>query len=184
MPLKVCLSTPNTLMYPQGGHLWVFINWALGLKSCGCDVTWLDVAPPSISLDESSARLEVLRASLRPFALDTNLVVDFLGEDSSHQLREASLPTLESLGPFDLLVDFRYNLPERLFLNFRRKILINIDPGTYEQALAGDVYPHPIQRQWLTCRHESRRHARLAPRGGSTHRRSPQYDLIRGGQCL
>ena len=50
MPTRVCLSTANTLCYPQGGHLWVFINWALGFSACGCDVYWLDIAPPDIQL--------------------------------------------------------------------------------------------------------------------------------------
>src|SRR6516165_3634836 len=89
------------------------------------------------------AKVDILRAALRPFGLDNNLVVDFLGEDPTHQLREAGLPSLETLGPFDLLVDLRYNLPERLFLNFRRKVLINIDPGLYEEALAKGAYPEP-----------------------------------------
>jgi len=89
------------------------------------------------------AKVDILRAALRPFGLDNNLVVDFLGEDPTHQLREAGLPSLETLGPFDLLVDLRYDLPQRLFLNFRRKVLINIDPGLYEQALAGGGYPQP-----------------------------------------
>lgn len=144
MHLKVCISTANTLMYPQGGHLWVFINWALGLRSCGCDVTWLDVVPPTVQLDELAAKFDYLRATLQPFGLGTSLVVDFLtSEDMAGRLREASSPSLESLGPFDLLVDFRYNLPERLFSNFRRTALINIDPGQYELAVRGGVYPEP-----------------------------------------
>jgi hypothetical protein len=144
MPLKVCLSTANTLLYPQGGHLWVFINWALGLRSCGCDVTWLDVVPTSIPLDELVARYDHLRKILRPFGLDANLVVDFLSrEDLRGRLDEAALPCPESLGPFDLLVDLRYDLPGRLFATFRRKVLINIDPGQYELALAEGHYPEP-----------------------------------------
>jgi len=144
MPLKVCLSTANTLMYPQGGHLWVFINWALGLRACGCEVTWLDVVPPSLPLDELSARYEHLRGVLHPFTLDANLVLDFLSrEQLGARLDEAALPCLESFGPFDLLVDLRYDLPERLFATFRRKVLINIDPGQYELALAAGAFPYP-----------------------------------------
>jgi hypothetical protein len=144
MPLKICLSTAYTFMYPQGGHLWVFINWALGLKSCGCEVTWLDVVPTTIQLDELVAKYEHLRKTLHPFGLDANLVVDFSSsEDLTDRLHEATLPSLESFGPFDLLVDLRYDLPERLFANFRRKALINIDPGLYELALALGAYPEP-----------------------------------------
>ena len=33
----------NTLSYPQGGgHMWVYLNWALGLRDAGCDVVWLE----------------------------------------------------------------------------------------------------------------------------------------------
>ena len=39
MSVTVCLSTKKTLSYPQGGgHLWVFLNWALGLRALGCEV--------------------------------------------------------------------------------------------------------------------------------------------------
>jgi hypothetical protein len=144
MPLKVCLSTANTLMYPQGGHLWVFINWALGLRSCGCEVTWLDVAPTTLQIDELVAKYQDLRKTLHPFGLDANLIVDFSSsEDLTDRLHEVGLPSLESFGPFDLLVDLRYDLPQRLFANFRRKVLINIDPGLYELALARGAYPEP-----------------------------------------
>jgi len=45
----VCLGTSNTLRYPQGGHLWVFLNWALGFRSQGCRIIWLDVVDPNDS---------------------------------------------------------------------------------------------------------------------------------------
>ena len=38
----VCM-TPLTLGYPQGGgHLWVYLNWALSLQAAGCRVLWLE----------------------------------------------------------------------------------------------------------------------------------------------
>ena len=142
MPLKVCLSTAYTLLYPQGGHLWVFINWALGLRSWGCEVTWLDLVPTTLRLDELVTKYEHLRKTLHPFGLDANLVVDFLSsEDLTDRLHERAIPCIEGFAPFDLLVDTRYDLPERLFANFRRKALINIDPGLYELGLALGVYP-------------------------------------------
>jgi hypothetical protein len=77
--------------------------------------------------------------------------VDFLSaDDFGTRLDEAALPSLRSLGPFDLLVDLRYDLPGRLFSAFRRKVLINIDPGLYEQALAGGAYPYPKHDRLFT----------------------------------
>src|SRR5262249_9139561 len=42
MSTRVCLSA-STLNYPRGGgHMWVYLNWALGLRSVGCEVFWLE----------------------------------------------------------------------------------------------------------------------------------------------
>ena len=144
MGLNVCLSTSNTLSYPQGGHLWVFINWALGLKSCGCEVTWLDVVPSVLTGRELHENYERLRTALRPFGLEDALAVDFLSDvNLDDQLRDAAVPCLDHFGQFDLLVDLRYDLPKRLLPRFRRKALINIDPGQYERALYNGIYPVP-----------------------------------------
>src|SRR5207237_1244074 len=41
--LTVCLAPANTIGYPQGGgHLWVYLNWALALRAIGCRVIWLE----------------------------------------------------------------------------------------------------------------------------------------------
>jgi len=50
MSITVCLSTNQTLNYPHGGgHLWVYLNWALGLRALGCEVIWLE----TVSKEES-----------------------------------------------------------------------------------------------------------------------------------
>src|SRR5215510_6510684 len=37
----------NTLHYPRGGgHRWAYLNWALGFRSIGCDVLWLEWLDP------------------------------------------------------------------------------------------------------------------------------------------
>src|SRR5215207_2164226 len=104
MGTRVCLSTANTLIYPQGGHLWVFINWALGLRSCGCEITWLDVVPNTLTSRELRTKYEHLRTALHPFGLDANLAVDFLSnEEFSDRPHDANVPCLENFSPFDLL---------------------------------------------------------------------------------
>ena len=37
-----------------GGHLWVYLNWALGLHAVGCDVTWLEAADASAPIGQTS----------------------------------------------------------------------------------------------------------------------------------
>src|SRR2546422_6358415 len=43
MSLTVCVAPANTVAYPNGGgHLWVYLHWALALKALGCRVIWLE----------------------------------------------------------------------------------------------------------------------------------------------
>ena len=43
MSTAVCLAPARTIAYPQGGgHLWVYLQWALGLRALGCRVIWLE----------------------------------------------------------------------------------------------------------------------------------------------
>ena len=43
MSVTICLAPAQTIEYPQGGgHLWVYLNWALALRANGCRVIWLE----------------------------------------------------------------------------------------------------------------------------------------------
>jgi hypothetical protein len=143
MAVRVCLSAAETLRYPKGGHLWVFLNWALGFRSLGCDVTWLDVAAPEMPIAELGQRLDYLRAMLSPFGI-SDIAVDFRSdEDRTSALHAAGLPTIEQFGPFDLLFDMRYDLPQRLLRHARRSALLDIDPGQLHIAFQHGTYPPP-----------------------------------------
>src|SRR3954467_6361698 len=141
--MRLCLSVPNTLMYPQGGHLWVFLNWALGFRSAGCEVTWLDVVPRSMELLELQQRVAHLRNVLAPFGIDA-IAVDYQSNEHGEKiLQNAGIATAEDFGPFDLLFDFRYDLPRRLLGCARRTALLDIDPGHLHLAIAKGDYPPP-----------------------------------------
>src|SRR5262249_40671703 len=138
--MRLCLSTVDTVLYPQGGHLWVFINWALGFRACGCEVYWLDVVPPDTPQEKLSSALQRLRKALTPFGLESSILVDYMSDERS------STPTISienEVGEFDLLFDLRYDLPERLRKRARRSALLDIDPGQLQVALAGGAYPDP-----------------------------------------
>src|ERR1043166_9293816 len=67
MSATVCLSA-HTMSYPEGGgHLWAHLNWALGLRSLGCKVLWLERARVTASNPVSRVMLcvETLKKSLR-----------------------------------------------------------------------------------------------------------------------
>src|SRR5438046_9144945 len=87
MSITVCLAPANTVAYPNGGgHLWVYLHWALGLKALGCRVIWLE----GIDVDESdtspaarrrrrggpaAACVAELKAHLAPYGLADTLAL-------------------------------------------------------------------------------------------------------------
>src|SRR5207237_1990663 len=60
----------NTFSYPQGGgHLWVYLNWALGLRSLGCQVIWLEDTDPRLPTCEVQRLVAALKARLARYDL-------------------------------------------------------------------------------------------------------------------
>lgn len=142
--MKVCLSTSNTLAYPQGGHLWVFINWALALRACGCEVVWLDVVASDTPRQDVVNSYHRLRDALRPFALADSIAIDTLGDDdATSELRAMGLPTLDEIDSGEVLLDLRYDLPHRLIRRYRRSALIDLDPGQLQFAISQGKYRIP-----------------------------------------
>jgi hypothetical protein len=120
----VCIGASNTLRYPQGGHLWVFINWALGFKSNGCEIVWLDVIDPNDSTTMLQERVALLKSRLAPYGL-ANTVVLVMPDGTPIDGELAG----------DLLFDLRYDFPESLVKKFRRSALLDIDPGLLQVAM-------------------------------------------------
>ena len=73
--MRIVLSAPNTLGYPDGGHVWVFINWALGFRSLGHEVVWLDVTHDKDTPETVAALLSEMRSRLAPFGLDEQIAL-------------------------------------------------------------------------------------------------------------
>src|SRR5262245_26458092 len=74
MSVTVCIVA-NTLRYPKGGgHMWVYLNWALGLREIGCDVVWLEGLFENVA-ERPSQAVEALKRRLAPYALDHRVAV-------------------------------------------------------------------------------------------------------------
>src|SRR3989442_3510599 len=65
MNARVCVCA-GALCFPQGGgHLWVYLNWALGLRALGCQVFWLEGVWPGID----NALVAALKSRLGRYGL-------------------------------------------------------------------------------------------------------------------
>jgi hypothetical protein len=73
--ITVCLIA-DTIGYPTGGgHLWAYLNWALGLRSAGCRVLWLEGIGPRHPPDAVRTLTAALRERLARYGLGESLAV-------------------------------------------------------------------------------------------------------------
>lgn len=130
MSLTVCLAPRSCLPYPNGGgYLWIFLNWALGLRAVGCEIIWLEGVPPGLDPDRVQGLTAALKERLRPYGLADTLA---LYSGSGQEVPPAVAPgcvDLAAAAEAQLLVNFRYSLPREVVGRFRRSVLVDIDPG-------------------------------------------------------
>jgi hypothetical protein len=137
MSLTVCLRPTKTLDYLNGGgHLWFFLNWALGLVACGCRVIWLETVRPRMPAEELPGRAATLRSYLEPFGLSESLALcGSDGRPPPQGIVEGTLD-LEAASESDLLLNLRYDTAEELVRRFRRSAFVDIDPGLLQVWLS------------------------------------------------
>jgi hypothetical protein len=129
----VCI-TPLTLGYPQGGgHLWVYLNWALSLQALGCGVIWLeDIGEHAATNPRELVERDIttLSARLESLGLDAVLALTSFSGHELDQRLVAERPGLDfAAAEADVMLDFAYDTPPWALQLFRRTTLVDLDPG-------------------------------------------------------
>jgi len=130
MSTTVCVAPAKTVAYPTGGgHLWVYLQWALALRALGCRVIWLEGVARDATIEETNRRIATLRAHLRRWGLAESLALCSLDDAPlSPEVAGPFLP-LEAAADADLLLNLWHSLPATVVRGFRRSALIDTDPG-------------------------------------------------------
>jgi hypothetical protein len=135
----VCIAAPTAKYADGGGQVWAYLNWALGFRSLGANVLWLE---PLTTRDFVTAEtiIDRQRNRLTPYGLGDDLVMG-TSQDFDKELRRfvghVPLPDhlsrvvldLEVVEDADLVVNFFYQMPAEWLSRFRRTALVDIDPG-------------------------------------------------------
>jgi hypothetical protein len=131
-----------------GGHTWVFLNWALGLRANGCRVHWVEPVPRGLQPDALQARVHELQRRLAPHGLaDAVCLVDWTQGPRSQPALPGCAPFAEVAAGAELALNFAYGTPAPLLAAFRRSALVDIDPGLTQLWLARGqmtVAPHTL----------------------------------------
>ncbi len=146
----VCVSA-NTLSYPQGGgHMWVYLNWALGLRELGCDVVWLEGIKPG-PVDEQTQLLASLKTRLHRYGLADNIALwSDSGDPISCEIASTCLGLDDSVGTADLLLNLCYGTPEAVVRRARRAALVDIDPGLLQTWVDQGDFSLPRHDMYFT----------------------------------
>ena len=161
MSLTVCIAPANAVAYPNGGgHLWVYLQWALALRACGCRVIWLEGIDLDESDDSPAARtrrkggpprdcVAALRARLAAFGLTDSLALYAINDPAATipaEVAQGSM-NLDAAAEADLLLNLWHSTPAAVVRRFRRTAFIDTDPGLLQVWMTiGTVHvaPHDI----------------------------------------
>ena len=148
MAITVCFSA-NTFYYPTGGgHMWVYINWALGLKASGCEIIWLEGVHCELGADHFNKHFVQLKEKLDFFGLSNQIAFWVISGDPAII---ASVPGFmvvdEAASRSDILLNQFHNMRSEVVSKFKKTALLDIDPGLTQIWMTnGDinVAPHDI----------------------------------------
>jgi len=147
--MTICVAPAGALNYDEGGgHVWVFLNWALGLRSLGHRVIWLEL--PGVSTERLARNAPILQRNLARFGLGGSLA---LGSRAGAQFAEAtgaSCISEDEALEADLLLSFHYALPADLVRRFRRSALVDLDPGLLQLWMSEGTFETPRHDVYFT----------------------------------
>lgn len=130
MSITVCIAPVRTLEYPEGGgHLWEYLNWALGLRAIGCNVIWLESVAANSPLAEVQVNVSALKLRLERYDLANCLALYSSDETTPLDAAAMQCMDVDAAACADLLLEFRYDTPLHVVKRFRRSALLDIDPG-------------------------------------------------------
>jgi hypothetical protein len=130
--------------------MWVYLNWALGLRDAGCDVVWLEGVKREIAGDQAGL-VANLRTRLAPYGFENRIALwsehDMAIED------DVALDCLDcddSLASSDLLLNLSYGTPDCVVRLARRAALVDIDPGLLQTWVNQGDFPLPCHDIYFT----------------------------------
>jgi len=152
----VVLSAFNVANFPEGGgHFWVYMQYALGLRQLGCDVWWMERFIRGTNDHRDAATIATFFDRMEEFG--------FGGKALLIAARDRHMPWTESIlvGPSlseahalmrrtDLLLNFHYAIEPDLLCRFRRTALVDIDPGLFQFWLSRGQLAVPQHDRYFT----------------------------------
>jgi hypothetical protein len=135
----VVISVYKVANFPDGGgHFWVYMQYAQGLRRLGCEVYWLEQFRPPGNAAGEAHLLSNFFERMKRFGLEGKALLYALergpggGDGGARSFRCVGSEWADVervLHQADLLLNFHYAIDPRLLACARRTALVDIDPG-------------------------------------------------------
>lgn len=109
--------------------MWVYLNWALGLRALGCRVIWMETVFPDLPAHEVRPYVSALKSRLERYGLAECVALCSFTDEPLPRDTVGECLDLEAAAEADLLLDLEYLIAPKLVGRFRRTALVDIDPG-------------------------------------------------------
>ena len=135
--LRIVLGTGGLASYQEGGGHWSwFLQYPLGLRALGKDVVWLEVMASSGERARDERVVRDLFQRLAAYGLDRECVVaifpgnlDVQAIDECEIVGRSRADLLDLIRSADLLLNFACAVRSPLLSMFKRRALLDFDPG-------------------------------------------------------
>ncbi len=134
--MLIILGNASMAQYPEGGGHWSWrFQFALGLRALGHQVFWLELLRPSKDPDRDRRLIGIFFDRFRQYGLGDCCALLHLDSsgiqslDSAQAYGKSKERIKEMIKSADLLWNFCCALRQPLLSQFRRRVLIDLDPG-------------------------------------------------------
>lgn len=134
----------DTLDFPLGGgHLWAYLNWALGLRAVGCEVVWLEPVEPGWDAEAVRTRLAGLRQRLEPYSLAGSIALAPKESEPAMPAGAEGCIDPAAARDADLLLNLAGHAFRPLLEYFPRAAVVDLDPGLLQMWTREKLFPIP-----------------------------------------
>ncbi len=154
--MTAVISVYKVANFPDGGgHLWVYMQYAQGLRRLGCEVYWLEQVRLSGDPEEEAQLLSTFFERMKRFGLEGKTLLYALdrregGAGSFRFIGRTQSDAEAVLRRADLLLNFHYAIDPRLLACARRTALVDIDPGLLQFWMSTGQLDVPGHDYYLT----------------------------------
>ena len=144
------ISVYKVASFPDGGgHFWVYLQYALGLRRLGCDVYWLEQLRPARDPERQSYVISTFQERMKQFGFEGRTLLYTL--DGEPRLVGGTWSEAEAvLRRADVVLNFHYAIDPRLLACARRTALVDIDPGLLQFWMSSGQLKVPPHDSYLT----------------------------------